>query len=120
MMTVVDPGGTPTPVYNQDGVTIAAITATASPGSPTPIVSYSVTTVVLVTATNTSDAVILPSSAQIGDVVEIGVSSGNGFATVVPDSGSEINGNGTNVGVHIRSGILRKLSATKWYGPVVV
>lgn len=116
-MTTVIPGGSPSVVFNRDGVRITSLTATVSSLPPAAIVRHSATTVALVSAINTDDHVILPADAELGDTVEVYFSGS--FASVVPDSGSQINGNGTDIAVHVLSAIFRKVSATQWYGPSV-
>src|SRR5262245_45084839 len=72
MTTVLDPGGTPVPVYNQSGTTIDTITANGmTQGTATPIVRYGGTTIVLVHITAGDAAVLLPANAEIGDLFEV-------------------------------------------------
>lgn len=118
MTTIVDPAGTPSPLYNRSGVTIASINAAGEfggPGSATAITSYSETTVVLVTAPDSNNfGVVLPSSAEVGDVVEIYYVSGPVAQIVIwAPSGDTVNGSSF---VQIVNGIYRKVSSTAWRG----
>lgn len=72
MVTVVDPAGTPIPVYNRSGVTIVEITLTGLP-TRDQIPAASGTTIVLVSppSPDATGAVELPTNADIGDVVEV-------------------------------------------------
>ena len=70
MTTVVNPGGSPTVVFNLSGITVVSVATSASPVA---IPYYSGVIIALITtsAEEGDGEVILPSSAQVGDVVEI-------------------------------------------------
>lgn len=89
MMTVVDPGGSPIPIYNRDGLTVANVTANGTTaGSGTAITRYSGWTVALVATSTGNQAVVLPSDAEIGDLVEVYSTLNNGAQAIVfPPSG---------------------------------
>lgn len=116
MTTVSSPSSSPVPVYNRGGVTIASVTADTT---PVPIVRFAGTTVVIVNGgeDSSSKSVVLPSDAEVGDIVEMyadqaTINFGGGFTFHV-DSGSSILdlGAGGNPDVFC---ILRKVSATLW------
>ena len=138
MTTVIDPLGTPSPVYNRSGTVILAVTPGATSGSTqgsaignngTPIPSVAQETVVTVATSFSSGAwntvVLLPSAAEIGDVVEVYTIPDVSFAQAVvfPNVGESIAAlpasTGTNdaagIGTGTTSGIrLRKVSSTLW------
>ena len=114
MTTVVDPAGTPQPVYNRSGTTVVPITANGTNQvAGTRIVAVSQFTVAVVTCPDVSNsAVVLPSGAEIGSVVEIysdhtGPSTVNCFA----ETGDTIIGNRSQDGFAL---YYRKISATQW------
>jgi hypothetical protein len=114
MVTVVDPTGTPVPVYNRSGTTIVSLTG--SSGTPTPIPHLGGTTVVLTNrGTPSGDAYELPSNAEIGDVVQIFAADNNG-----PDayaaSGDVILPNLGSRSMTASGGFFRKVSANGWVG----
>lgn len=131
MVTILDPGGTPTPTYNRSGTTLANITGgTVSGSSPvgndgTTIVRYSEYTIAVATVSSTTGVVTLPDDAEIGDVVEVhseGPSTNN--ATVFPPIGETIRGFDTSTGTNsgagmstnpLGSAIVRKTSASVWH-----
>lgn len=116
MLTVIDPDGSPSVVYNRDGTTISSYIASVSTDPPTPIVRHSSVTVAHVTASANTDHMIMPADAEIGDVVEIYVSSGGlGAIHVQPDSGSQLNDSGTDVAINIFTARIRKVTSTNWY-----
>lgn len=136
MVTILDPGGTPTPTYNRAGTTIQTITAGASPGNSgsgygnvgTPIVRYSERTVITIPTAGFSGStwnenVTLPSDAEIGDVVEVYAQPGSIF--IFPAIGDSIRGfpasNGTNSasGLSAFNAILRKTAASNWQAVAV-
>lgn len=123
MTTVVDPGGAPIPVYNRSGMTIDTITPTGvTQGTAAPIATYaSHTVLVAFSAMGGGLAVLLPSAAEIGDVVEIHGQANQTF-DVYPESGAAIDNGSANTPVsglpagytpyHI---MLRKVTTTNWY-----
>ncbi len=124
MTTVIDPNGTPVPVYNKSGTTIQNITANGTTqGSGTVISAPSACTAVLVTVTSGGgDAVVLPNSIDIGNVVEI-YATGAYDTQVFPASGHSIGDNAANASIYAGrcsnqngSGgrIFRRMTATMW------
>jgi hypothetical protein len=140
MTTVVSPSSSPTPVYNRSGVTVVSVTAGAQSGEQpvgndgTPIPQYSGVTVALVTTANTapngSSVVLLPSGAEIGDVVEVYL-----FSTTDPNQPVQINlfppvgesvgilptstGTNSSSNAPVQAGqgrIYRKVSSSNWQG----
>lgn len=72
MTTVVDPLGTPAPVYNRSGVTLVTVAGNGTTyGSATAIPHESGHTIALLTTTDTDYAFKLPAVADIGDRVEV-------------------------------------------------
>lgn len=125
MTAVVDPNGTPAPVYTRSGTTIQTIAASGNTlMSATPIVAPSGHSVVIVTTvdnefTDDDQAVALPDDAQIGDVVEV-YQYGQASVIVFTPTGESIGtpGGGTTSSNTLDSGghaaIFRKVSATIW------
>ena len=73
--TVFDPAGSPVITYNRDGVTVQnMVGGTADTfAAAVAIVRYSQVTIVVVSSPNSTEdpSVLLPSNAEIGDVVEV-------------------------------------------------
>jgi hypothetical protein len=117
MVTVVDPNGTPAPVYTRSGTTIQSIVAAGNNSfvDATPIVAVSGWSIVMAQATDTpafETGVILPSDTQIGDVVEL---YAGGYTVIVfPPTGQTINGISSQQVGPGAAVIFRKLSATEW------
>lgn len=111
MTTVVDPTGTPAPVYNKSGTTIVSVEAghappPSGPPVPEPIPHQSERTISVVDLTNNEEnAVELPSGADVGDVVEV-YHSGETLLQVMAPSGETID---TTSGA-----LFRKTDATTW------
>lgn len=145
MTTVVNPNSTPTVVYNQSGTTVVSVAAgidnSANPTSAnaSSIPDYSGHIVALLSPPSSWNqsgflVVILPSSKNIGDIVEaysvIGFYTGPNPAEpiiVFPPVGESFNNlsanTGTNtygnVAVTVSPGhgiIFRKVSSTNWQG----
>lgn len=123
MTTTIDPGGTPTVIYNRDGATITALNSAGSgQSSSTPIVRYTSTTIVVVTSTTspTQQGVRLPNDPEIGDVVETyhaGQLAGSaGSFHVYPASGWYIGDQAVDVGIAIPScgAVFRYLGSSLW------
>lgn len=124
MVTVVDPSGSPTIVYNRDGVTISSLTGGVSGSSSdaVAIVRYSQSTVVLVQTpnSNASPALSLPSDAEVGDVVEVyglynAATTGRVTPNVYPNSGETVNFKFTSTdGIAYTFARFRKVAATEW------
>lgn len=113
MTTVVDPTGTPVPVYNRGGMTIVFLIG-GDESPPTPIPHVSGHTVVVTTPGMDGNNYELPTNAEIGDVVEI---RGNGVdvRAAVGESvrGAAGGGGGGATGVGFGT-TFRKISATEW------
>lgn len=129
MITVVDPGGTPVPVYNKGDQTVVQVNATGSnKGGAASWTRYSRHTILL--ATSTSDpgggdhqGVALPTNADIGDVVEIyNVTSSNLSINVYPGGSDTMNGgSGGMQAIQFNKGLLfRRITATDWRNLSVV
>jgi hypothetical protein len=114
MTTVVDPSGTPVPVFNRSGVTIVSVSATGTTqGAAAAISAASGQTIALVTISENNTAVKLPSTADIGDLVE--VYAFGGTVKVFPSSGETLNGNSNAQDVQdVYGRLFRKVSATAW------
>lgn len=121
MITVSDPNGTPIPIYNRDGVTIQTITGSGdSSMGATQVVAPSGYSVVIVITSDTPDrAFILPTTAEIGDVVECypdpaTYDSGH-LPLAFPPSGETFRG-GAQSSIQIAQfgGFFRKIAATDW------
>ena len=112
MVTVVDPLGTPVPVYNRSGVAIVQVSGgtTMSPGI---IPQVSGITVAIVTTSPGNDKVQLPSGAEIGDVVELVLSGGSGSDTLAP-AGEDFFPAGSNSIATNAATIMRKVTSTSW------
>jgi hypothetical protein len=120
MMTVIDPAGTPTIVFNRDGTTIYSMSLTGGVTQATaaPIVRYSQWTVVLLAPFNNTGgyAAILPSDSEIGDLIEVHTSVDVDSFQIYPEVGGQINNAGTNspyVGA-VRHILLRK-TTSGWF-----
>lgn len=78
MTTVLNPTGTPTPIYNRSGTTVAEMTVDMSSPGIHDISALSTKTIVVATITNPDlqldRGFRLPASRDVGDVVEIYVS----------------------------------------------
>jgi hypothetical protein len=118
MTTIIDPHGTPEPVYTRSGTTIQTIAGNGTTlGAATPIIGLSGYSVVIVEATSSpaNQAVVLPDDAQIGDVVEVYSATGGAAAIVFPPTGETI---GQPASLTLQPGgtgiLLRKIAATAW------
>jgi len=115
MATIIDPLGTPSVVYNRSGTVLIAIDAAgliASTGAAIPNVCGH--TIVVATWIGVDDqAVVLPSSADIGDIVEIFAVGGETVRVFAP------------TGETVAAGVIFvennkgcrciKMSSTNWY-----
>lgn len=122
MTTTVDPFGTPSVTYNRSGVSIVSVAANGNTqATATEIPAASGHTVAIITGITDNQhlGVLLPSDAEIGDVVEIYIdpSTTGNSTTVYPPSGESI-GKATadlSFGVSGNAGALfRKVSPTNW------
>ena len=116
MTTVVDPAGTPIPIFNRGGVTIVEVaTAGGSPPTTTPIPAASGHTIAIVDYTHAGGSrgrLELP-SGDIGDVVEV-FNVGPDNVDVVAASGDSLL-SGPSVDVPNSQGRqFRKISAAQW------
>lgn len=118
MVTVIDPYGTPEPVYSRSGVTIHEMNASGSTfGTAAPIIATCGWTVVIVHGDDnpTKEAgVILPDDAEVGDVVEI--YCGTSLAEVYAPTGETIQGNvvAYQIGQNDPGVLFRKTAAALW------
>lgn len=108
-----------TPIYNQIGLTIDTLTATGTDASTgAPIERSGGTTVVVVSSTETDHAVVLPSDAEIGDIVEVHQLDAGSDSNVTICAPSGTNFGATSLlltrTIGGSTGIFRKLSATLW------
>lgn len=60
------------------------------------------------------NGVVLPTDAEIGDIVEIHVISGS--CIVYPESGGEINASGANTGIEMAHAFIRRTASGEWHG----
>lgn len=116
MTTVIDPAGTPVPVYNRSGTTIVEITATAATPTPVyPIAAASGHTVALVDVPNPGGFgppdIELPGGADTGDVVEAYVTGAS--VNFVAASGDTLVAANPSVDAN-KGAWFRKTSATVW------
>lgn len=117
MVTVVDPNGTPSPIYTRSGTTIdTVIPAGTTQGTATPIVTVCGRSIIVCPNYVAENAgVILPSSVDIGDVVEFYY---EGYPVkIYPDSGSQINTHGSDVPIQPGGNgniLIRKITSDQW------
>jgi hypothetical protein len=120
MTTVVDPLGTPTPIFNRSGTAIVHIDGlgtSSTSGNVIPAVCGHV--IALVNCTENNYAVRLPDDAEIGSVVEAYVDRASTFSggTVFSQAGETIGSQSapSSLGLSQSGGILlRKVSDTGW------
>ncbi len=116
MTTVSDPNGTPAPVYNRSGTTIALLTASGTTqGNGAQILRKAGVTVVMMSNSNAPfDAAVMPTDAEIGDLVEVHMT---GYTVALfPESGAHFDGESANAVLDIdpRCSIFRKTDSTTW------
>jgi hypothetical protein len=118
MATVVSPGSTPVPVYNQEGRTVDTITAGGTDASTaTAIPQFAQETILLVNGSTTSGSgLVLPVGANAGDVVELlGIAQSPSISFLIYTAGSDtLNGVINNTDSVTLHGVFRKVSATGW------
>lgn len=117
MMTVQNPSGSPTIVYNRDGTTIESVTAAGTTqGGAAAIPRASGCTVALCTPSVGNDSVIMPSGAEIGDVVEVYTTSNATNLNIWPQSGGSLGIAATNAALQIQEGgrMFRYIGSGKW------
>lgn len=125
MVTVVNPGASETTIYNRSGTTIVSVTGgEAGVGQGTSIPRQSEVTCALVTfGAGGLNGVLLPSDAEIGDVVEVYNLSAASPSTVVivqPDASSSWWASWGGVAIEATfCSVFRKIAATQW-APVSV
>lgn len=132
MTTVIDPAGTPTPVYNKSGKVIIAMNGSGSGSTSVPPVGntsaaiphYAERTIVVGTTNNPSYGFLLP-AADIGDEVVVLLDPASTFGSVVfPQIGESIAGFPTSTGTNNAAGsgaaqpqqgaTFIKVSSTSW------
>lgn len=118
MATILDPGGTPSIVYNKSGTVVVEVTAAgAIIANAAPIPYYAGRTIALCTPLNASNYyVCLPTGAEIGDIVEVysTVVAGGQDLSVVAPSGETLDPGGP-LSFHRPRGIrCVKVSSTQW------
>lgn len=114
MTTIIDPSGSPSPVYNRSGTTVMTVVANGTTlGSATPIPYYSGETIVRIEASDDPrhTAVVLPDDAEIGDTVEA-YATGYPAAVFAPTGTTIITS--TQKQVTDDGARFRKVSATRW------
>ncbi len=137
MVSIIDPLGTPTPVYNRSGVTVVTVAAgppvDPSVGNSTDapeIPHLSGHTIAIVTTNpghlvdnRTQQPILLPSNAEVGDVVEVyqdGGPDGRFSLALYAPVGSSLGpgfsvNNGTSAfNITVTNIICRKVNATTW------
>lgn len=117
MTTVVDPAS-PTPVYNRSGTTIATMAAKGlDKSAAAPIVRVSGWTVVLVSSDANNAFVVLPSDAEIGDLVEVHSTSAGIGVVLLPSLGGNIGVHPVDEPVSVlpnNGRLFRKITSTHW------
>jgi hypothetical protein len=119
MTTVIDPLGSPTPVFNRSGRAIFSFAASGDTEMGAPSIPYvsgeMIVTILTTGAIPTPDrAVKLPSGVDIGDTIEL---YSDGAADLYPASGDSIDGVSSGVSVAIsgiKTTLLRKMSSNSW------
>jgi len=117
-MVIVDPAVSPTYVDNSFAdCTISNLTATGTDAaSAAPVIRYCSHTIIILSTTGSSQGIILPSSAMIGDIIEFHPTYGLSAATYLyPPSGGTINaGPSVNVGASPNL-MVRCVAPSTWY-----
>ena len=119
MTTVVDPLGTPTPIYNRSGTTIVAVNANGSDGTTATVVPVeSGVTLVLCTLSSGNSDVMVPPDMEIGTVIEaynVSDTSSSQSLHFYCASGELINGYLAYKGISGQSGCrFTKTDASTW------
>jgi hypothetical protein len=120
MTTVIDPAGTPIPVFNKNGATIVSVTPNGTVRSgATEIPNLSGLTIALVDPDASNTAVKLPSNGDIGDVIEVYcLSDSHDVKIYSPDSqyigagASAVNGDAFTGG--FKAAVFRRIAADRW------
>ena len=119
MTTVVDPLGTPVPIFNRSGTAIVRLTGAGTSSTSGPVIPAICGRVVaLIDCTAGNYASQLSPNAEIGDIAEVYVDrvSTMGGEVFAP-SGETINSQSTPSSIGISAGggvVFRKVSATEW------
>lgn len=121
MVTVVDPGGAPVPIFNKSGTAVVDVIPGSS-GSPGAIPYFAGTTIARIgfgSGTSNSCAA-LPANVEVGDLIEVysiplsgsGSAQGGTFFTTPGDTFVD---NGANSLVAGTTAIVfRKITSTEW------
>lgn len=121
MTTVVDPLGTPVPIFNRGGLAIIEVDAVGDTPTSGPIIpAFCGHLIAVITSTENNYAVRLPTDAEVGDLIEVYLdpSSAFGAAVVWSQTGEGI---GTSSGPSSMSigsatgAFLRKVTDTLWF-----
>lgn len=115
MTTVLDPLGTPNPIYNVSGTGI--VDAVAGPsGTPTAIPSVSGETIANITVGTPGDTFVsLPAGRDAGDLVWVAYTAGsNNTIDVVAPSGEMLFGGTASVSKNAGQ-IFRKIDSASWF-----
>jgi hypothetical protein len=114
LTVIVDPSGAPAVVYSQDVPTIDTITAAGTDqASATPIVQYGAWTIVKIEDPGSNAGVVLPSTAQVGDVVEVHY-YGTHTCNLYPNVGYSIEQASANSPVFPGNFTLRLMPGNDW------
>jgi hypothetical protein len=113
LTVIVNPSGTPSIVYSEEGTTIDSLTAAGTNQSTAaPIVRYSKLTVVILSQDGlNAGGVTLPTDSEVGDVVECHAVNA---VVIYPPSGASLNGSTSNT-VVIGNASFRLVAADTWY-----
>lgn len=96
-----------------NGTTLNNITAAGTnAGTATQIVKDGNWYVVVVAVPSSSNGVILPANAELGDLVEIHAEPGAAGVTIYPDSGSSFDGSSS--ALFASTMLLRKTASNVW------
>lgn len=116
LTTVSDPSGTPSPVYNRSGTTVVEVAAAGTTqGGATPIPALSGHTIALVTPATDNTGVLLPDTAEIGDLVEVYAAFHTPDIIVYAPDGDSLNlGAGPVAVAEDHGATFRKVTATGW------
>lgn len=116
MTIIINPDTTPSVVYNPDGSSVVSVTATGTNQATGATIPYftSYTMVFGSSADASHQALVLPTTASIGDLVEI-FSTGIHAVTVFPGGSDTIN-NFASIGINAGSqGGFRRVSSSEWW-----
>jgi len=129
MVTVIDPAGTPTPVYNRSGKTVVFISGghASTPGGigndGTLVPIYSEHTIAVVAVSGSDHIVTFDTGAQVGDMVTVVAAAGSTAGpTVFPPVGESIEQSSTSTGTNtvgyglgtLLGATFIKISSTNW------